>query len=415
MKSSRLVAFEILCDVFRDNAYSNLAIEKALRKEDIKDKAFVSGLVYGVVERKITLDYLISPYLHGSVKSKVKIILYLGTYQLYFMDKVPEPVAVNESVELAKQVGVSFYKNMINAVLHNVASNRIDIDSIDDLSVRYSCPSHLINMWKKMYGEDNTINILESINEKPPIFAIPNYKYVSADELLYELNDEGIEGEVVDEVVMITSRFDLSRSRAFLNGLFYIEDLSSFKCAKSLGAKEDEIVFDMCSAPGGKAFTISQCMNNKGKILAFDMYDSRLKLINDSAERLGIDIIDTAINNAEEFNDSLPMADRILCDVPCSGFGIVRRKPEIRYKDLDSIKDLPEIQYNILSTSAKYLKNGGKLIYSTCTLNKKENEKVVARFLDNNPEYKLLDQKTIFPSSNGGDGFFWSLMERNND
>lgn len=304
---------------------------------------------------------------------------------------------------------------MINAVLHNVASNRIDIDSIDDLSVRYSCPSHLINMWKKMYGEDNTINILKSINEKPPVFAVPNYKYVSADELLYELNDEDIEGEVVDEVVMITSRFDLSRSRAFQNGLFYIEDLSSFKCAKSLGAKEDEIVFDMCSAPGGKAFTISQCMNNKGKILAFDMYDSRLKLINDSAERLGIDIIDTAINNAEEFNDSLPMADRILCDVPCSGFGIVRRKPEIRYKDLDTIKDLPEIQYNILSTSAKYLKNGGKLIYSTCTLNKKENEKVVARFLDNNPEYKLLDQKTIFPSSNGGDGFFWSLMERNND
>lgn len=415
MKSSRLVAFEILCDVFRDNAYSNLAIEKALRKEDIKEKAFVSSLVYGVVERKITLDYIITPYLNGTVKSKVRNILYIGAYQLYFMNKVPEPVAINECVELAKQVGVSYYKNMINAVLRNVAKNKIDVDGIDDLSVRYSCPAHLINMWKKMYGEENTLGILDSINNKPPVFAIPNFKYVNADELLYELNDEGIEGEIVDDVVMITSRFDLSNSRAFKNGLFYIEDLSSFSCACSLGAKEDDIVFDMCAAPGGKSFTISQCMNNKGRIFAFDMYDSRVKLIEDSAQRLGIDIIEASINDAEIFNNSLPLADKILCDVPCSGFGIVRRKPEIRYKDLDSIKELPEIQFNILSTSANYLKNGGRIIYSTCTLNKKENERVVSRFLDSNPEYKLIDQNTVFPSANGGDGFFWSVMERNND
>lgn len=415
MKSSRLVAFEILYNVLSDNAYSNLAIEKSLKNEQVNDKAFVSNLVYGVIERRITLDYILSPYLNGRIKPKVRIALYLGVYQLYFMDKIPDSAAINESVNLAKEVGICYYKDMINAVLHNVNDNRIDINSLKDLSIKYSCPEHLINMWIKMYGEDNTINILESINDKPPVFAIPNRQFVNADELLYELNCADIFGEVVDDVVMITSRYDLSMCKAFDDGLFYIEDLSSFNCANMLGAEENDIVLDVCAAPGGKSFTISQSMNNTGKVYSFDLYDSRVKLISDGASRLELTNIEVGINDALAFNKDIPLADKILCDVPCSGFGIIRRKPEIRYKNLDSIKELPQIQYDILSTSSKYLKNGGRIIYSTCTLNKKENEKVVERFLADNSNFELVEQITTFPSSIGGDGFFWALMEKTND
>lgn len=414
MKNSRLVAFEILVDVLRDNAYSNIAIDKALKNIE-SDKAFVSNLVYGVIERKITLDFIINQYLQGRTKPKVKIILYLGAYQLYFMDKVPPSAAINECVNLAKQVGVDYYKNLINAVLHKIDSNRIDIDSIDDLSIRFSCPQPLISMWKKSYGEENTIKILSAINNKPPVFAVPNSLYVDAEECLYELNNAGIDGEVVDDVVMISSAFDLGKCKPFKDGLFHVEDMSSYNCALALNANENDVVIDVCSAPGGKAFTIAERMNNKGIVYAFDMHEHRVALIQQGAERLGLTNIKPNVNDALEYNDKLPKADKILCDVPCSGFGIVRRKPEIRYKDLDSIKDLPEIQFNILSVSSKYLKEDGRLIYSTCTLNKKENEKVVQRFLNENIAFELVDEKTTFPTENGGDGFYYAVLERKND
>lgn len=414
MKNTRLIAFEILNDVLRDNAYSNIAIDKALKNVD-SDKAFISSLVYGVIERKITLDYIVNKYLDGKTKPKVKIILYLGAFQLYFMDKVPASAAINECVNLAKEVGVSYYTKLINAVLHKINDNRIDINSLDDLSIKYSCPAHLINMWKKAYGEKNIVKILSAINNKPPVFAIPNTLYVDADECLYELNNAGIEGEVLDDVVMITSSFDLAKCKPFQDGLFHIEDLSSYQCAKALDAKENEVVIDVCSAPGGKAFTIAEGMNNKGTLYAFDLYEHRVKLIEQGAERLGLTNIKASVNDALQFNEKQELADKILCDVPCSGFGIVRRKPEIRYKDLDSIKDLPQIQLDILSISSKYLKNGGRLVYSTCTLNKRENEKVILSFLEKNDSFELIEQKTNFPTQNGGDGFYYALLERTND
>lgn len=415
MKSNRLTAFEILYSVFSNNAYSNIAIDKALKNYKGSDKAFVSNLVYGVIERQITLDYLLKPYLQSKPKPKVRIILLMGAYQLYFMDKVPSSAAINESVSLAGDVGVDYYKKLINAVLHKVDENRIDIELIEDLSVRYSCPHHLINMWQKMYGKDNTLKILDAINEKPPVFAIPNTLFVDADELLYELNCCNIEGVVVDDVVMITSAFNLSECNAFNNGLFYIEDVSSYLCAKALNSMSDDIVIDICAAPGGKTFTIAQEMQNKGQIYAFDLHQHRCKLIEDGAERLGFTNIKTAVNDATVFNENIPLADKILCDVPCSGFGIIRRKPEIRYKDLDLIKELPQIQYKILETTSKYLKNNGRIIYSTCTLNKKENEKVVDLFLANNPSFVKLEEKTTFVSKTGGDGFYYAVMEKIND
>nr|MDE5984211.1 16S rRNA (cytosine(967)-C(5))-methyltransferase RsmB [Eubacterium sp.] len=398
IKSSRLVAFETLYKIFYDSAYSNLALDSALKGVN-EDKAFISALVYGVVERRLTLDFFIKKYLKSKPKPKILTILRMGAYQLLFMDKVPSNAAINESVELTKAIKQDYYSSLVNAVLHKIDNDRIIPD--DDLSVKYSVPQNLINMWLKQYDKEAVESFLPNINERPPIFAVPNLLYVDADELLYELMSEGIEGEVVDELVMITSSFDLSNSKAFANGLFHIEDMSSYECAKALGAKPYEIVLDMCSAPGGKSFTIAEHMQNKGTLLAFDLHEHRVKQIEDGSDRLGISIIKATVNDASVYNPNLPKADRILCDVPCSGFGIIRRKPEIRYKELDSISDLPAIQLGILETSAKYLKDGGALIYSTCTLNKKENEKVVNAFLNNNSDFTLAGERTKFPSKLG--------------
>lgn len=412
MKNSRLIAFETLYKIFYDSAYSNIALDKVLKEID-EDKAFISALVYGVVERKLTLDYFINKYLDTKPKPKILIILRLGAYQLLFMDKVPASAAINESVKLTKIIKQNFYSKLVNAVLHKIDNDR-EIPQ-DKLSVKYSVPQNLINMWTKQYGRETCEKFISSINEKPPVFAAPNTAYVDCEELLYELKSEGVDGEITGDAVKITSSFDLSKLNSFANGLFYIQDLSSFLCAKSLDAQPDETVLDICSAPGGKAFTIALSMKNRGKIYCYDLYEHRLKLIDNGAKKLGINIIETEINDGSVYNASIPQADRIICDVPCSGFGIIRRKPEIRYKELDSVKELPEIQLNILNVSSKYLKSGGRMIYSTCTLNKKENENVVSKFLENDKEFTLIEEKTFFPASDSGDGFFFALIEKKNE
>lgn len=409
MKSSRLIAFETLYKIFYDDSYSNLALESALSYSK-DDKAFISALVYGVAERKITLDYYINKYLDKKAKPKIMTILRMGAYQLIYMEKVPASAAINESVELAKIIKQDFYTKLINAVLHKIAN---DCEEITETYLKYSVPENLLNMWYKQYGKETVDGFLPYINGRPPVFAIPNTLYVDAEELSYELLSDGIECECFNDVVVINSSFDLKKSKAFNNGLFHIEDLSSYECACLLDAKENDIVLDLCSAPGGKAFTIAERMHNEGELYACDLYEHRIKLIDSGAERLGINIIKTGINDASEFCENLPVADKILCDVPCSGLGIIRRKPEIRYKSLDSIKELPNLQLEILATASKYLKTGGTLVYSTCALNKKENEKVVSAFLKENDCFVLEKEKTCFPSEYGGDGFYMAKLVRN--
>lgn len=406
MKNSRLVAFEVLHKIFSDNAYSNLALDNALKNVK-NDKAFISALVYGVVERKITLDYFIFKYLKTKPKPKILTILRLGAYQILFMEKVPNSAAVDESVKLTKKINQTFYSSLVNAVLHKIEN---DDECITDPSIKYSVPENLLNMWIKQYGKDVVDGFLPYINGRPPVFAVPNINIVDAEEFQYELMSDGVDCEVCGEVVKINSSFDLNKIQSFKNGLFHIQDLSSYECAKALGAEEGDTVLDICSAPGGKTFTISEIMKHTGTVYAFDLYEHRLKQVLRGAERLGLSNIKCMTNDATVYNESIPMADKILCDVVCSGFGIIRRKPEIRYKELDSVKDLPNIQLNILETSSKYLKIGGKLVYSTCTLNKKENEKVVQAFLNNNKGYTLLNEKTTFPSEFGGDGFYRAVI-----
>lgn len=411
MTDSRQTAFETLYKIFYDNAYSNIALDSALSRAE-NSKAFVSRLVYGVVERKLTLDYIISEHCNKP-KPKLLTILRMGVYQLYFMDSVPSSAAINESVKLAKNNGMKFYSGMVNAVLHKIDNNRIDINSVQDPSIKYSIPQNLIRMWQKAYGKEQTDSFLPSFNEPAPIYIVTNTVLTNIDSLSNIFRKKNILFEREGDLLKIKSSGDITVTDAFNNGLFYIQDKSCYEAVKALDIQKGQSVLDVCAAPGGKSFTAAQYTGITGKILSCDIYEHRVGLIKKSAERLGLENIHTIVNDALKYNIEIEKADRIICDVPCSGFGIIRRKPEIRYKELDSIKGLPDIQYDILKTSSKYLKKGGRILYSTCTLNLRENERVVEKFINENSDFSIIKSKTIFPEIGGGDGFFYSVIERN--
>lgn len=417
----RSLAFKILNKIELDKAYSNLAIDAGLSEDKAEYAPFVSSLVYGVIERKITLDFILSGFLTQPIKKlkpQVLTILRMGTYQLKFMDKVPTFAAVNESVKLAKREKCGFAAGLINSVLRKIASSEIEYpctdDRISDLSIKYSCPTSLVKHFADDYGMEDAEGILKKSLGAPETVLRVNTLKTDIDSLISGLKQEGFDAEkspLIDNAIVLQGGA-VMQSNAYKKGLFHVQDTASQICIATLDPKPGEIVFDMCSSPGGKAFTIAERMENHGKIYAFDLYEHRVKLINDGAERLGIEIINGNVWDSSKFSESLPTADRVLCDVPCSGLGVIRRKPEIRYKDLGFVDKLCDLQYNIINVAALYVKSGGTLVYSTCSLNKAENQNVCDRFLSDNPNFKkvaLSDDDgymTLMPHKNNTDGFF---------
>lgn len=413
----RFLAYKILLKIERDKAYSNIAVDAVLKNNDVVSAPFVCQLVYGVIERKITLDYILSQFLTQPLKKlnpQVLTILRMGVYQIKFMDKVPDSAAVNESVKLVKKVKCAFASGLVNSILRKVSTNDIEYPETDNnaynLSVKYSCPEQLVKHYIDDFGFEDTKEYLKDSLGNAPIVLRTNTLKTTTDELKKLLNNENISASKCDDIenaLVLTDGGAVFKTKAYSDGLFHVQDKASQICISKLDPKPNEIVFDMCASPGGKTFTIAENMENKGKIYSFDLYEHRVKLISDGAIRLGIDIVNANVGDASKFNDKLPLADKILCDVPCSGLGVIRRKPEIRYKDLDFVDNLCELQYNILNCSAKYLKQNGVLVYSTCSLNKKENENICDRFLAHNNDFKKAeDYITLWPHKNGTDGFF---------
>ena len=431
-KNARQLSFEILLRIEKDNAYSNLTIDSILSKSalDTRDKAFVSALVYGVIERKITLDYQIERYLSQplkKLKAPVLVILRMGAYQIFYMDKVPDSAAVNESVKLTKNNKCVYASSHVNAVLRKCSANSLVLPNKEDddyLSIAYSCPKWLIHKWTSEYGKEDTLAFLSAGNKKAETIIRVNTLKTDSETLIQLLANEGIEakkGYVQDSLIICLSSNEISLLKAYKLGLFHVQDTASQLCARALKAKKDDTVFDLCSAPGGKTFTVAELMENSGKILAFDLYEHRVKLISDGAKRLGIEIIEAKTADAATFNENYGLADKVLCDVPCSGLGIIRRKPEIKYKDESSFDGLFEIQLSILKNGARYVKPGGRLVYSTCTLNKKENEEVCEKFLSERKDFKSVlpledvsdeNYLTLMPHKNNSDGFFIAAFER---
>lgn len=415
----RFIAYKILNKIERDKAYSNIAVDAVLNQNEASSAPFVCALVYGVLERKLTLDYYLSQVLTQPIKKlnpQVLTILRMGTYQIKYMDKVPVSAAVNESVKLSKKVKCAFASGLINSVLRKIASIEIKLPSTDnkiyDLSIAYSCPESLVNHFVNDYGYIKAEEILKASVGAVPVFLRVNTLKITANELAVLLEHEGVIVKSVGngttlEVVEGNAVF---KTNAYKKGYFHAQDLASQECIANLVPEKNDVVFDMCAAPGGKSFTMAEMMENQGEIYSFDLYEHKIKLINDGAKRLGIDIINAQIGDASAYNANLPKADKILCDVPCAGLGVIRRKPEIKYKDFQFVDKLCELQYNILNNASLYLKDKGVLMYSTCSLSKKENEEVCKRFLEEHKEFKNGGFVTLYPHEKHSDGFFFAKL-----
>lgn len=435
----RNLALKILFSIERDSAYSALALNHAIRENRLShiDASFLSALVYGCIERQLTLDYIIAQYSKIPLKKidlKTKLILRMGVLQLLFMDKIPDSAAVNESVKLAHKNRLARSVGFINGILRSVSRAEVKYTLPDEsdkescLSVKYSCPKELVSHFISSYGENIAVEILKSLLGRPRLFARVNTLKTTSDELIAELESEGVRAKkspLDENALELENTGSIESLKAYEQGKLYVQDLASQLCVKALSPKAGEVMLDVCSAPGGKTFTAAQYMGDRGKIFAFDIYGHKLDLIRSTAKRLGISSVRTALRDASDFGGELSLAERVLCDVPCSGLGILARKPEIRYKKDILDNELPELQYKILCNSARFVMTGGTLVYSTCTLNPRENNKNAERFLREHPEFEaerldlgvksMIDEPenmlTLFPFGET-DGFFISAFRR---
>ena len=390
-------------------------------------KGFVTTAFYGVIERKITLDFILNKYLKKPIKKAPPMtaaVLRSAVYQIVFMDKIPTSAAVDEAVKIIKKSKENGNSGLVNAVLRKIASN----DVLNELknaepTYKYSVEDWIFKRLSKHYGTDKTEEFLKASLVPPPIFIrINNLKENAKEITLNELSELGatVKETELENTFEINSVKGIERLKSYLNGCFFVQDYSSQLCAKAVGAKSGERVLDCCAAPGGKSFSIALNMSDDGEVIALDLHPHRVGLISNGAKRLGLKSVKASVSDASVYSEELGKFDKVLCDVPCSGIGVIRRKPEIKYKNEDECNNILSLQASILSTASKYVKLSGRLVYSTCTLLKEENENIVEAFLKNNKDFKLVSvfdnkditTKTFLPPFDKGDGFFVAVMER---
>ncbi len=423
MANPRETALKTLYEIEYNGAYSNMALKSALPEiTDSRDRAFVTQLVYGVVRRKLTLDYIISLYSKTKIKKLSKfvlLILRMGIYQLYFTDKIPDSAAVNESVKLAKRYCAKS-AGFVNGILHSAVSRRESLEypmeRIKYLSVKYSFTEDMVRLFEEF---DFCEELLAALDAEPATT-------VRINSLLCENADRvAAEKSELYEYAGIVKGFNAAESEDYKSGRIIPQDIAAMMAAVALAPKSGDKCVDVCAAPGGKTSHMAELMKNNGSITAFDIHPHKVEIIKKNAERMGISIISAKVHDATELaNELVGSADKVLADVPCSGLGIIRRKPDIKWNKEDTAS-LPALQYKILENAAKYLKVGGELVYSTCTLDKRENQEVICKFVEENKEYEFVpielpgalmrDNKgyiTLYPNIDGTDGFFISKIKR---
>lgn len=437
MTDPRYEAYRSLVRCGRDSKYSNLEINAILSSAKMEgaDKALYTRLVYGTIEKKITLDYIISKFSAKPVDKidiNVLYVLRLGVYQIMFCDRIPDSAACNESVNICKSFAKSA-ASFVNGVLRNIVRNKSNIEYPDKerdvvayLSVKYSVIPEICELFIGDYGVDKTESIFSAMGkDKNQTTLRVNTIKTTREAVEEQLKQKGICYTLTENSpVGIKISSNINDIDMLANGEITVQDEASQVCTLVMDAKEGSTVIDTCACPGGKSFGMAMTMNNKGKIFSFDIHESKLSLIVSGGKRLGIDIIETekrdGRNPKEELFDS---ADYVMCDLPCSGYGVMSKKPELRYKDPKLSERLPEIQRDILNASASYVKRGGTLVFSTCTVLKRENDCVYSEFLKNHTEFAPVDFEigniksengavTLFPDTNGCDGFFVAKMKR---
>ena len=417
-----------------NGVYSNLELNTVISRTVAprNDISLYTLLFLGVIEKKMLLDHVISKYSRiaiDEIDTQTKNALRLGIYQLLFCDKIPDYSAVDESVSLVSKKTRGFVNAILRSFLRDNKKVELPKDKWERLSVEKSIPKEITDIFVSSYGEDTAYHLCSLEPKKSPLCLRVNTLKANADEIVEMILARGGSAEksrlardIVKTDLPISQLDDLLTS-----GLVFVQDESSRVASEVLMAKSGDTVADVCACPGGKSFSIAIDMENKGALYASDLHESKLSLITKGAKKLGIDIISTRVQNAKEYKPSGDILfDKILCDVPCSGLGVIFKKPDIKYKSTDAYKSLPDIQYEILSASSKYLKNGGVLVYSTCTLNRAENENNVEKFLLENKDFEPYDFEldnikstkggyTFFPHITETDGFFVARLRKKDE
>lgn len=435
----REAAYKALLAIERDGSYSNLELSKMLASDGLSNKGFIREIVYGVTENKIYLDYILDKFIKkGAAKTKLQalIILRMGVYQILFMNSVPNYAAVNESVALARRFARGT-DGFINGVLRNFIRNMDSASEInvkgqlEYLSIRYSCQLKLVDELVSMLGFEHAKVLLEHAGHRPPLSIRVNVAQISVKELADRLRANGfeIEGSKLSDRVLLVKGGALTEANEYKKGLFSIQSEESCAIADFADAKSTELVIDLCAAPGGKAAAMAEQMLKpststepltetepgiaSGKVIALELYEHRAALIEATARRLGLENIEVRCQDAvEQIDELVGKADLVLADVPCSGLGVIRRKPEMKYRDEFDFDELVEIQKSILETGSSYLKPGGRLIYSTCTINPRENELMVKDFLERHEEFISEKEVKLSPFDNGYDGFYMNKLKK---
>lgn len=423
--TSRQLAINILYKIENGEGYSNIEIDKEFNRNDIEeqDKRLASELVYGVLTWKITLDEIIKRY------SKIRLkkispwilnILRIGIYQIVFLDRIPVSAAVNESVKLAKKYGHEASVAFTNAILRKVDKNEFEklMDYLSKkalledeiISIATSHPLWLVDELLKEYDKKFLTELLNANNLKTPITIRANLIRTSREELMTLLRLKGYECEEGN----LPHSIKMKKMNDFSNGLYVVQDEAAQLACLKLNPLPGEKVLDACSAPGGKTTYLAALMNNKGEIDAWDIHEHRVKLVKDIAKKLGIKTINAIMRDATIYNSVFKKRyDKILLDVPCTGIGVIRKKPDIKWSRIpEDIEELSTIQQNILNTCSEYLKNGGKLVYSTCTIFNRENHMQIETFLKSHSDFRLIEEIKLYPNVDDTDGFYIAVLER---
>ena len=432
---ARETALRALITCRRQSGWSNAVLKQTIAQEklDSRDAALATRLCYGVVQNRGRLDFYLAQLLKDSVKKlhpAVRDILHLGLYQIYDLDKIPDSAAVNESVRLARKYGAPGSDRLVNGVLRNAVRTKGGLQEPVSYADKYSHPEELITLLKGALPKGTLESVLIADNQAPQTVVQVNTLKITREGLLERLAAEGVAATPhgwMPDCLILGGTGSIEKLPSFQQGLFYVQDPASKLSVQCAGLQEGFRVLDCCAAPGGKSFAAAIAMRGTGKITSCDVHPHKVSLIENGAGRLGLENITARLQDASVFVPEWEeQMDAVLVDAPCSGLGIIRKKPDIRYRDLKETELLPALQKSILWNQARYVKKGGVLLYSTCTLLPRENEEVVAAFLDAHPEFSLekLTLPPVFPENETGmltllpgqrdtDGFFISKMRRN--
>jgi 16S rRNA (cytosine967-C5)-methyltransferase len=440
LTDAREAALKIIYRALEEGGYSNVLLDHSISsgKYSPEDRALITVLVYGVLENKIYLDWIINRYSkikEDKIDPWVYNILRLSVFQIKFLDRVPGFAAVNEGVKLSKKYGGKSSAGFVNGMLRNIIRNpgKAEIPPRGKnpekfISLKYSHPLWMVEDWVRAFGPDFTEELCKANNRRPDLVLRTNTLRITREELINRLKDEGVNarpGRYSGVSVIVGDGFFPGESRAFREGLFYVQDESSMLAVEVLAPQKGQLMIDVCSAPGGKCTYAAQIMGDEGRIIARDINEKKRGIIEENCARMGTKSVEVQTFDARKLDKSLiGKADKVLVDVPCSGLGIIRRKPDIKWKkEREHYTALSKIQRKILENASRYLKPGGELVYSTCTIMPQENLEVASAFVKNNPQFAFEDitprlplelrsdsckkgYLQLFPNVHGTDGFF---------